>query len=57
MSDAVPFGRIAEKTVTKDDKGRLQSTTEMRLLETGTGARSAIKGPVKKIEMPKMPWG
>ena len=57
MSDAVPFGRIAEKTVTKDDKGRLQSTTEMRLLETGSGAKSAIKGPVKKVEMPKMPWG
>lgn len=57
MSDAVPFGRLHEKTVTKDDKGRLSSTTETRLLESGTGATSAIKGPVKRIEMPKMPWG
>ncbi len=57
MSDSVPFGRIAEKTVTKDDKGKLTSTSEMRLLETGTGAKSAIKGPVEKLEMPKLPWG
>ena len=57
MSDAVPFGRLWEKTVTKDDKGRLTSTTEMRVLDTGSGATSAIKGPVKALEMPKMPWG
>jgi hypothetical protein len=57
LSDAVPFGRLSEKTVTKDDKGRLTSTTESRLVDSGTGATSAIKGPVKKIEIPKMPWG
>lgn len=57
MSDSVPFGRIAEKTVTKDDKGRLTNTIEMRLLDSGSGATSAIKGPVKKVEMPPMPWG
>lgn len=57
LSDAVPFGRLYEKTVTKDDKGKLRDTTEMRVLDSGTGATSAIKGPVKKVEMPKMPWG
>ena len=57
MSDAVPFGRLAEKTVTKDDKGRLTGTTESRLLDSGGGAVSAIKGPVKKVEIPAMPWG
>ncbi|MCL4808633.1 MAG: hypothetical protein KJ062_12730 [Thermoanaerobaculia bacterium] len=57
LSDSVPFGRLYEKTVTKDDKGKLRDTTEMRVLDSGTGATSAIKGPVKKIEMPKMPWG
>jgi len=57
LSDAVPFGRLSEKTVTKDDKGRLTSTTESRLVDSGSGATSAIKGPVKKIELPKMPWG
>lgn len=57
LSDAVPFGRLHERTVTKDDKGRLRDTTEMRVLDSGTGAVSAIKGPVKKMEMPKMPWG
>jgi hypothetical protein len=43
--------------VTKDDKGRLMSTTEMRVLDSGSGATSQIKGPVKAIEIPKMPWG
>lgn len=57
MSDSVPFGRLYEKTVTKDDKGKLTSTTEMKVLDSGTGATSAIKGPVKAVEMPKMPWG
>jgi hypothetical protein len=57
LSDSVPFGRLYEKTVTKDDKGKLRDTTETRVLDSGSGATSAIKGPVKKIEMPKMPWG
>jgi hypothetical protein len=57
MSDAVPFARLYEKTVTKDDKGKLTNTIEMRVLDSGSGAASAIKGPVKAVEMPKMPWG
>lgn len=57
MSASVPFGRLYEKTLTKDDKGKLVSTTEMKVLDSGTGAVSAIKGPVKAVEMPKMPWG
>jgi len=57
MSDSVPFGRLYEKTVTKDDKGKLMGTIESRVLDSGTGATSAIKGPVKAVEMPKMPWG
>lgn len=56
MSDSVPFGRLWEKTVTTNDNGKPMGTTEMRVLDSGSGAVSAIKGPVKKIEMPKMPW-
>lgn len=57
MSDAVPFGRVAEKTVTSDDKGKLMSTVEWKLVDMGTGAVTRIKGPVKKVELPGMPWG
>ena len=57
LSDSVPFGRLWEKTVTTSDKGKPMGTTEMRLLDSGSGAVSAIKGPAKKVEMPKMPWG
>ncbi|MFN7987891.1 MAG: hypothetical protein U0529_10485 [Thermoanaerobaculia bacterium] len=57
MNDSIPFGRLYEKTVTKDDKGKQTGTTEMKVLDSGTGAVSAIKGPVKAVEMPKMPWG
>jgi hypothetical protein len=57
MSDAIPFGRLSEKTVTTSDKGKLMNTSEMRVLDSGSGATSQIKGPVKTIEMPKMPWG
>ena len=57
MSEAVPFGRLYEKTVTTSDKGKPMGTIEMRVLDSGSGAVSAIKGPVKKVEMPKMPWG
>jgi hypothetical protein len=57
MSASVPFARLYEKTVTKDDKGKLTGTTEMRVLDSGTGAVTGIKGPVKAVEMPKMPWG
>ena len=57
MSDAVPFGRLNEKTVTTSDKGKPVGTFEMRVLDSGSGATSAIKGPVKEVEMPRMPWG
>ena len=57
MSDSVPFGRLTEKTVTTSDKGKPMGTIETRVLDSGTGATSAIKGPVKAVEMPKMPWG
>jgi hypothetical protein len=48
LSDSVPFGRLHETTVTKDDKGKLKDTTEMRVLDSGSGATSAIRGPVQK---------
>jgi len=48
LGDSVPFGRLHEITVTKDDKGKLKDTTEMRLLDSGSGATSAIRGPVQK---------
>ncbi len=48
LGDAVPFGRLHEKTVTKDDKGKLIGTTETRVLDSGSGATSAIRGPVQK---------
>ena len=48
LGDSVPFGRLHEKTVTKDDEGKLKDTTEMRVLESGSGAVSAIRGPVQK---------
>lgn len=57
MSDSVPFGRLYEKTVTTSDKGKPMGTIESRLVDSGTGATTAIKGPVKPVEMPKMPWG
>lgn len=48
LGDAVPFGRLHEKTVTKDDRGNLTDTTEVRVLDSGSGATSAIRGPVQK---------
>ncbi len=54
LNDSVPFGRVKESTVTKDDKGSLTSKSESKLLETGTGATSRIKGPVQKVDLPKM---
>lgn len=57
LSDAVPFGRLSERTVTTSDKGKPMGTTEMLLLDSGTGATSAIKGTPKKMEMPALPWG
>ena len=48
---------LYEKTVTTSDKGKPMGTIESRLVDSGTGATTAIKGPVKPVEMPKMPWG
>lgn len=56
LSDAVPFGRVKESTTTKDESGKLLGRTDSRLLETGSGAKSRITGPVKKSEMPKLPF-
>jgi hypothetical protein len=54
LNDSVPFGRLKESMVTKDDKGNLMSKGETKLLETGTGATSRIKGPVRKVDLPKL---
>jgi hypothetical protein len=56
LNDSVPFGRVKESTTTKDEGGKLLARTDSRLLETGTGARTRITGPVKKSEMPKLPF-
>lgn len=56
LSDSVPFGRVKESITVLDEKGKPMSKTDTRLLETGTGAVSRIKGPVDKVEIPKMPW-
>ena len=56
LNDSVPFGRVKESTTTKDEGGKLLARTDSRLLETGAGARSRITGPVKKSEMPKLPF-
>ena len=57
LSDGVPFGRVKESIATSDEKGKLMSRTESRLLEAGSGAVSRIKGPVEKVEIPKLPFG
>lgn len=57
LSDAVPFGRVKEVDVVKDDKGKV-TRTEWKLLGTGSGYVSRITGPVKKSEpLPKLPFG
>jgi len=57
LSDAVPFGRLKEVDVMKDDKGNV-TKTEWKLLGTGSGYTSKITGPVKKGEpLPKLPFG
>jgi hypothetical protein len=40
--------------VTKDEKGNISSKSETKLLETGSGATSRIKGPVQKVDLPKL---
>jgi hypothetical protein len=57
LSDSVPFGRVKEVDVVKDDKGNV-TKTEWKLLDSGSGYVSKITGPVKKSEpMPKLPFG
>lgn len=57
LSDAVPFGRLKEVDVMKDDKGNV-TKTEWKLLGKGSGYTSKITGPVKKSEpLPKLPFG
>ncbi len=56
LSDSIPFGRVKESTTTKDESGKLMARTDTRLLETGSGAKSRITGPVKKSEVPKLPF-
>ena len=48
LGGSVPFGRLHEKTVAKDESGKLKETVETRVLDSGTGATSAIRGPVRK---------
>jgi hypothetical protein len=57
LSDTVPFGRVKEVDVVKDDKGNV-TKTEWKLLGTGSGYTSRISGPVKKSEpLPRPPFG
>ena len=57
LSDSVPFGRVKESDVLKDDKGNV-TKTEWKLLGSGSGYVSKITGPVRKSEpMPKLPFG
>jgi hypothetical protein len=57
LSDAVPFGRVKEADVVKDDKGNV-TRTEWKLLGTGSGYVSRITGPIRKSEpLPKSPFG
>ncbi|HEX5856220.1 MAG TPA: hypothetical protein VFZ57_11425, partial [Thermoanaerobaculia bacterium] len=54
LNESVPFGRVKESMVTKDEKGNISSKSETKLLETGSGATSRIKGPVQKVDLPKL---
>jgi hypothetical protein len=57
LSDAVPFGRVKEVDVVKDDKGNI-TKTDWKLLGTGSGYASKITGPIEKSEPPpKLPFG
>ena len=57
LSDAVPFGRVKESDVLKDDKGNV-TRTEWRLVGSGSGYTTKITGPIRKSEpMPKLPFG
>ena len=46
LSDSVPFGRVKESDVVKDDKGNV-TKTEWRLLGSGSGYVSKITGPIE----------
>jgi hypothetical protein len=49
MSDAVPFGRVKESSVTRDESGKLLGKTDWTLVETGSGAKSQITGEIRKM--------
>jgi hypothetical protein len=58
LSAEVPFGRVKENTVTRDDQGRTRSTIKMVLLASGAdGAKSHLSGEIEKVEMPGLPFG
>lgn len=56
LSDLVPFGRVKEIDVMKDDKGNV-TRTEWKLLGSGSGYVSKITGPIEKSDMKKLPFG
>ncbi len=57
LSNAVPFGRVKEIDVVKDDKGNV-TRTEWKLLASGSGYVSRITGPIEQGEPPpKLPFG
>ncbi len=56
LSDSVPFGRVKEVDVVKDEKGNVTKTV-WKLIGSGSGYVSKITGPVEKSETPKLPFG
>ncbi len=50
LSDSVPFGRVKETDVLKDEKGNV-TRTEWKLLGSGTGYVSKITGPIEKSQI------
>jgi hypothetical protein len=57
LSDGVPFGRVKEVDVVKDEKGNV-TKTEWKLLGTGSGYVTKITGPIEKSQPPpKLPFG
>jgi hypothetical protein len=50
LSDSVPFGRVKETDVLKDEKGNV-TRTEWKLLGSGSGYVSKITGPIETSGM------
>jgi hypothetical protein len=48
LNESVPFGRVTEHTITNDEDGKLMSTSDLRLVDSGGGAKSRITGPIEK---------